>query len=194
MLKSELKIIEYLLKNKETESNITSIAKATGMDYKNAHAVIKQLQDKDVVLIEKFGKSSKIILTTAPNSIIFAVEYERQKYLLIDKNFQQIKEYFMRQMKTSFYIMLLFGSYARGKQTKDSDIDLLFVVPTESTEKVEKDILSIGRLLPLKLHIHVFSEKDFIAMRKSREITVGSEAIKSNIIIHGIEQYYLLIR
>jgi hypothetical protein len=59
---------------------------------------------------------------------------------------------------------------------------------------MENEIQSIANTLPLKLHINVFKESDFKAMESSREITVGSEAIKNNIILHGIEMYYEMMQ
>jgi hypothetical protein len=77
-------------------------------------------------------------------------------------------------------------------QTKHSDIDLMFIVP-DVEEIMEKEINSIIRTLPLKIHANIFTESEFLAMKNSREITVVSEAMKHNIIIHGIESYYVLI-
>jgi len=31
-------------------------------------------------------------------------------------------------------------------------------------------------------------------MKRSKEVTVGSEAIKNNVILHGIEYYYEMIQ
>ena len=59
---------------------------------------------------------------------------------------------------------------------------------------MEKSIHHIASLNPLKLHLNLFKESEFIAMKKSKEFTVGSEAIKNNIILYGTEQYYELIR
>ena len=97
-------------------------------------------------------------------------------------------------MKSKFYVMLLFGSYAKGTRTKRSDIDLLFIVPDEREETYERDIQNIASMIPLKVHVNIFKEKDFLAMKNSKEHTVGSEAIKRNIILHGIDVYYGLIQ
>ena len=88
----------------------------------------------------------------------------------------------------------MFGSYAKKTQTKHSDIDLLFIVPDSEEERMEKEIQTITRLLPLNLHTNIFTETDFKHMKNSKEITVGSEAMKNNIILHGIETYYEMIQ
>lgn len=78
-------------------------------------------------------------------------------------------------------------------QTKHSDIDLFFIV-LDADKDFEQKVLSIAQLIPLQLHVNVFSESEFIAMKKSKENTVGSEVIKNNIILYGIEAYYELLQ
>ena len=45
-----------------------------------------------------------------------------------------------------------------------------------------------------KIHLTAVTYKDFIYMAKSKEFTVVSEAIKNNIILVGIEEYYRLLK
>ena len=85
------------------------------------------------------------------------------------------------------FIALLFGSHAKGKANKHSDIDLLTI------DGDEKEIISIISLWPEKVHLTSVTYKEFIHMAKSREFTVVSEAIKGNIILVGIEEYYRLM-
>jgi len=57
--------------------------------------------------------------------------------------------------------VILFGSYARGAAAKDSDVDLLVIVP--EVENKFREMIHLRRLLrPLKIPIDVlvFSEKD----------------------------------
>ena len=70
----------------------------------------------------------------------------------------------------------------------------MFIVPDAAEEKMEKEIHNIASTLPLKLHVNVFKESEFKAMKNSKETTVGSEAIENNIILHGIELYYEIIQ
>ena len=86
--------------------------------------------------------------------------------------------------------IILFGSYAKKTFDSKSDIDLMFIV---SDLKLERDIEQTLSLFPFKTHSLVFSEKQFIDMKNSHELNVVKEAIKINIILHGIEPYYELI-
>ena len=67
-----------------------------------------------------------------------------------------------------------------------SDIDLLLISDKPSPIRKEVD------LLPLNTHLTTITYLDFMEMLKNREQTVVSEALKSNIIMFGIEDYYRL--
>jgi len=47
--------------------------------------------------------------------------------------------------------------------------------------------------LPDKIHLTTVSYNDFINMSKSKGFSVVSEAVKNNIILLGIEEYYRLL-
>ena len=84
--------------------------------------------------------------------------------------------------------MLLFGSYAKGTKTKHSDIDLLTISENENK------ISSVLSILPLKIHLTVLKPVEFISMARSKEFSVVSEALKKNIILIGIDEYYRLMQ
>lgn len=186
-------VISYLLKNKGKDANIRQIAMGLKIDYKNAHNIVKRLWKKDILELKTFGKSLKVTLIDKNDPLILAAEHSRREDLLKDKTFKVVLDNFTRNMKSKFYVLLLFGSHAKGTSTKHSDIDLFFIVPNGLADKYEAEIQSIASLLPFQLHLNIFEEKDFLAMKDSKQFTVGSEAIKNNILLHGIESYYEMI-
>ena len=181
------------MENKTNETNIRSISEKTKIDYKNVYMILKDLETQGIIKRVMFGKSARIILIEKLNPDIFQAEYERREELLKNKNLKVMLDYF-KGMETSMYVMLLFGSYAKRTNTKHSDIDLMFIVSDSTEKEMERKIGSIVGIIPMNIHMNVFKEKDFIAMKKSKDITVGSEAIAHNVILHGIEQYYEMIQ
>ena len=73
------------------------------------------------------------------------------------------------------FILLLFGSQAKGTATKNSDIDLLIVSDEEVAKEVDRKI----GLLSYNIHLTPISYDGFVRMNKSKEFTVVSEAIKN---------------
>ena len=189
----EAEIIKLLIENKGKELSINQIAKLLKKDYKNAHNIVTRLYRTKIVMLEGFGKSYKVNLINKAHPLIYEAECIRRQELLKNKGIAVMYDSF-KSMRSKFYILLLFGSYAKKAQTKHSDIDLMFIVPDLAEEKMEREIHNITGTLPLKIHVNIFKESDFKAMKNSKEITVGSEAIKNNIILHGIEPYYEMIQ
>jgi predicted nucleotidyltransferase/predicted transcriptional regulator len=186
-------IIRYLIENKNEELNILKISKELRMDYKNVYSIVKRLEKELLVKLESFGQSSRVKLISQVHPLIFEAEYNRRKELLKDKNLAVMLNDFKNALKSKCYMLLIFGSYAKKTQTKNSDIDLMFIVPDGKEELFEKDVHRAARSLPLLIHYLVFSEKQFLDMNNAKESNVGQEALKNNIILYGIETYYEMI-
>ncbi|MEN6592585.1 MAG: nucleotidyltransferase domain-containing protein [Methanobacterium sp.] len=84
---------------------------------------------------------------------------------------------------------MIFGSYARGNETKASDIDLMVIC--ENGRDV--DIQRIISLFPLDIHLVSLNFEEFNSMAKTKEFNVVGEALVNNIILIGIEDYYRML-
>ena len=146
-----------------------------------------------MVKIETFGQSSRVKLNAIVHPLVFEAEFERRKEILKDKNLAVMLSNFKRAIKSKLYVLLLFGSYANKTQTKNSDIDLMFICPDGLEDAFEKDVSRIARSMPLPLHPLVFSDSQFLGMINAKESNVGQEALKNNVILYGIETYYEMI-
>lgn len=186
-MKTEIKVIKTLIENKAL--TIRGISKKISSDYKITYDASQNLINKKIISVETIGKSSLCKLSNKFNLEIYQAEEERKLELLRNSDLNQLYKELSSKIKTSFFILLIFGSYAKHKQNKHSDIDLLFISNEKDFEKDTDNILS---LLPLKTHSFVFTEDEFIKMRDSREGNVGKEAMDNYIILYGIENYYRL--
>jgi predicted nucleotidyltransferase len=117
---------------------------------------------------------------------VYEAEYLRQINLFRSKDFIVLRN---RLAELNFaFVALVFGSYAKGNPNKHSDIDLLTIGGDQ------KEIKSVISILPDKIHLTMVTPTEFNEMARNREFTVVSEAIKNNIILIGIEEYYRLIQ
>ena len=188
-MKTELKIIKRFIENKKPKT-IREIAQQIKADYRITHIAVKRLIEKKILKVQTIGKSSLCSLNEKCfGTNLYEAENERREEILKNKNINQLYKEIMSKVKTSSFILLIFGSYAKNKQTKFSDIDLLFISNESNFESKVSDILS---LLPLKTHALIFTEEEFIRMKDSKKSNVIQEAIESNIILYGIEAYYRL--
>lgn len=188
---NDIPILKLFLEHKEQKYTIKKISELLKINYRIAYETVLNLQKENLLKITKTGNSNQCELTNQFNQKVFCAESERRSELLKNKDLTIILDYYQRNLNSRFYVLLLFGSYAKKTQTKHSDIDLLFIIPNHAEEK---EFEQVSSMIPLKIHPHIFKEKEFIAMKNSKKITVGSEALKNNVILYGIENYYEMIR
>jgi predicted nucleotidyltransferase len=174
--------------------NILGMAKAIKMNYKNAFDIVKRLEKEKIITLKKFGASNKVELNKIVHPLIFETEYLRRNEILRNKNLFVMLDNIKKGLDSSLYILLLFGSHAKKTQTKNSDIDIMFIMPDGNEEKLEKKVHQIIKLMPLPIHQLTFSESQFFDMINVKEFNVGKEAMKNNIILFGIENYYEMLQ
>ena len=156
------------------------------INYRIAYENIINLEKEGLIKINKAGNSKLSGLTYKFDNSLFEAEYLRSKELFNNKNLLVIHNS-LSELKFPF-IALLFGSYAKKTSNKNSDIDILTIGGNE------KEIQRTLSLYPDKIHLTSISYEDFISMAKSKEFSIVSEAIKNNIILIGIEEYYRLLK
>lgn len=185
MANEKLEILRFLIENQSDKFSIRKLSRIRKINYKSAYEALKKLENEGVVSLEKFGNSIMCSFNQHFNHTVFTVEEMRRTSLLKNSDF---RVFYNRLKDIKFqFIVVLFGSYAKGTATKHSDIDLLII-----TER-ENEIESAISMIPLNIHPTIIKNKDFIEMARSKNFTVVSEAIKKNIILIGIEDYYRLM-
>ena len=183
MVKNEKRsILKLLINESENEFTIREISKKRKINYKSAYEAVKKLQGEGAIKLEKKGNTTlcSFVKTLTPST--FLAEKERLNQALRNKSLNVI--YHELYKLPVQFIALVFGSYAKKKQKKHSDIDLLII--SENAEKIEEKL----SLVPEKLHITSISSVEFIEMFQSKKFTVVTEAVKNNIILIGLEDYY----
>ena len=178
-------ILKILIENRKEKCSIRKLSKLRRINYKSAYNAIMKLRDEGIINLEKFGNTTSCSFNLKFNPRVFNAEYERKTSLLKSKNFEIIHSR-LNEIPRQF-IVLLFGSYAKRTYDKHSDIDLLII--GRDLKEVEEAVT----LIPLKIHLTLISENEFLDMAKSREFSVVSEAMEKNIILLGIENYYRLL-
>lgn len=187
MANETIEILKLLINNKEETFSIRKISKIRKINYKSAYLSLKFLEKEKLVTLKRIGNSFLCTFNNKFNELVFKAEYLRREELLKNKNFLMIYNG-LKEINNQF-VLLLFGSYAKGTANKYSDRDLLLISNEEVAKIIEKEI----NLFPLKIHLTHVNYDEFVSMLKSKEFTVVSEAIKKNIILYGIEDYYKII-
>lgn len=184
---SGIRILKLLLDRRGERFTIKKMAEALKINYRTAYEQTMRLEKEGLIKITRAGNSNVCEFTHKFDSEVFEAEYARRKEL-----FSKNKDFLILHNRLSAlgfpFIALLFGSHGKGTASEHSDIDILAVGGDE------KEIRVTLSLLPDKIHLTAVTYLNFIHMAKSREFTVVGEAIKNNIILIGIEEYYRLIK
>ncbi len=197
LTKNDIKITELLIKNPHEKFSIKEISRRTNIDYKLTHNSVKRLQDKKIIKKVKYGKTilSEINLTEATDYLIQVENKRKETFLKKNTGIKIILRDIQEQIKNPYYTLIIFGSYAKGQQHKNSDLDLLIILPDRShIETIERRTHSVSSLRPTKIHPVIISYEDFEEMLQSKEeLNVGKEVMLNHIIIFGAEAYYKML-
>ncbi len=192
---TQLDILGHLL-NQEEPQTIRGIARALGKSYPLVYNAVQELVKQEIIITKRAPPATLITLNRySPLQVLLEAEKKRS-YLFLNKfrGFHVLLEDILRSSKSIYFSLLVFGSYAKGKQTPQSDLDLLIIVPTKGDiPKMEDALMYIPT--KTKKHFIIVEEDDFISMlSKANQFNVGNEAKKHHLILYGAEQYYELVK
>ncbi len=92
------------------------------------------------------------------------------------------------------HVLIVTGSYASGKQTKKSDIDVIVMVEDSSEpKKIYAELSQYCELNIPQIHLYVFKHSEFKEMLCNREGNYGKEIAKNCLILTGGQVYIKLI-
>ncbi|MBI2666748.1 nucleotidyltransferase domain-containing protein [Candidatus Woesearchaeota archaeon] len=188
-MNNQTKILVFFLEHQEEMLSIRAASRKLNMNYKIAYEEIKKLEKEQILSLKKIGNAYLCNYAYAFNEKTLAAELERKKLLLSNTNFK-ILAYRFQEVKDPFFITLIFGSYSRGKATKNSDIDLCIIT---SNQNIEKRVGQIIRTLALPIKAVFFSPEEFLSMLKTTDNNVGKEILKNHVLLQGIEAFYKVV-
>ena len=154
---------------KELKTSLTRVQSILA-ELRNINALDYKIDGKNHIYFIKRNLTSKA-------SILNAENYKLAKILSKHTELEPIFQDVIRKSRCS--LILLFGSYAKNTEKRDSDIDIYI----ESTnQKIKEEIQKIYGLISVK--IGKFNPNDLLI----------KEIIKNHAIIKGGEEYYEKIK
>ena len=169
----KLEIIDSLLKKQE---HVRSIAKKFKINHMIIFRKIKELYNENVVDYSEEGKNKVYFLKKTPEakaSVFITENYKLNKLLKNHPFLRRIVEKVQKNKKIRMAV--LFGSYAKGLEKKDSDIDI-YIETSNRDIKKELEILNSN----LNVKIGKYDKENLLI----REIE------KNHILLKGVEEFY----
>ena len=188
--KIQVEIMNIFRRNIFLSKTIREISIIAKKDYPNIFNAVKELSERNIIKIRKVGKSNLCEISLSKASISFLSYLDEQEALSIKipllYKILEFKEFLDD-------IILVTGSYAKKKETKESDIDLVFITKNNAFNK-QKLLNNLTSLFLPKYHVIVITYKDFIDMLLNNELNFGNEIFNNKLLFRGAERYYELLK
>ena len=191
----ERKVIGILMRNPLEVYSVNQLAKETNLAYPYVYDSIKRLENEALLSVKKIGKSNLCrIRFDNPEMLAIVSMINTQNFLYMHSKINNLTKQLKEALNDELYVMLLFGSHAKAKATKKSDIDLFFIIKDKKNiELFRKKINSVVSKLSYNIEFEVSTMEWFYEMLGDKT-TVGREIFKSNIVLHNAEAYFYLVR
>ena len=198
--KFQTKLLQLFDENFNSEFTINQISKKIGLDYAYVNREINKIIKKEIISKKTVGNSNLCSLNLKNDeAIVLIFDYETSKKSVFYKKHKILKTYFLDLFKEikgfDIYSFIIFGSYAKGKETEKSDLDILIVIEDKKkSDKLHKIINNSFSLSNVEISPMIIDRKDFVEMLANKiKLNVGKEALKNHIILHGIERFWELV-
>jgi len=191
--KNEMRVLERLVENLESEFTLSDMSKMLKQKYSQTYRSIDVLLKRGIVKVKQVGKSKVIRLDFSRYHPEYAMaEIERLSKTIKNKDISIVLNKTLKINKQ--FICILFGSYASGRFKRDSDMDLLFIIPegyeVNKFEKSAKNSPSVHNT-----DINVITEDNLFEMWAApKKLNVGNELLKNHIVLIGAEHFINLVR
>ena len=167
--------------------------------------LLEQMEKEGIITIEKIGNAKKCLLNVSnAKSRNLLEELDNLKKEGIYASYPKIKaitEELISKVTQEFisdmHSIVLFGSYAKGTATKQSDLDLLFITADlknrQLRENIERQCISYQNSHNLRVSPIISDVAEFRKMINDGKFNVGKEAKEYGISLYGSEMFWRLV-
>lgn len=182
LLKDLNNILAYMSRDLTKGHYANKIAKDLKLNQKTVSNYLHKLEKQHFLKSRTEGKNKLFFLSTYDRNmaINFIMDIEVSKAMAFLKAHPLMMDTF-RKLNEALPYHLIFGSYAKGREKKGSDLDI-FTVGSFNNKKIEE----IEELCSIEIQIHPSKEKVFIRSLQRKDILIN-EILKDHIIMSGFE-------
>lgn len=180
-----LKILGLYRNNYKISLHVRAIARETKVDVKAIQLQLRRLERANILSSAFKGKNKEYRLNLSNFAAKYYMTMAEAFFTIsfLDKNFQ-IKKVISEAGNKIDGIALLFGSFAKGYATKESDIDIFVIADRFDKSAVEEAGDIIGR----KVSVKSLSKKQFLNGLKNADPLI-SEVALGHITLKGVDDF-----
>ncbi len=170
------------------EITLKQIMERTALTYEPVYRNIKGLEKERIILSKQFGK-------TLVYSLNFEKEEVKTAFFFYSKN--RLKEFsdkhrlifnaLSKLKNENIDFLAVFGSYAKGNQRKNSDIDVLCVSSDKNAD--EHELKSLKYFTDSEFAPVVMPKSEFKKIKEENDI-FWEDLVKFGVIFKGYELFY----
>jgi len=136
-METKLKIIAEI-ERKHEGIHLREISRRINSGLPNVKRFLEILEKEKVVKKEKEANLVKFHLNDNEKTIAYLRQVNTEKFLILPSKIKMAVRDFLAELEIKPLIAILFGSYAKGNFTKESDIDTLLVFQKlENVKEIE---------------------------------------------------------
>jgi len=191
----EIKIMECFFPFLEKSYTTKEIENKSGYSHERAYTLLIGLARKNYLLKRKVGKTYLFGANFKKDFLLPFIYFhtKRKENFLKSKSISItnfLNEFIEKISNDNLVSVIVFGSYSKGEEKKESDFDILCI--TRKKYAIDKMALSLTYKYNKKITPVVILVKDFPNMEKDN-VPFYEDLIKSGVILYGLESFYKLI-
>lgn len=190
--KTEIAVLKTFVSKIKESFTIREIAKKARQNYSIVYSAVQNLYKNNFLIKDKH--KNFLLNTKNYQNLVYIEQLRAEEFLVKHKDIELFVNEVIKKLEAGFFSLLLFGSYAEGKQTEKSDIDILIIIEnSKDTEKIEEHIQNLSEKYG-NFHCNVISKESVKEMAAQKDkLNAINETLNKHIIFFGAEDYYRLI-
>ena len=182
-------IMGQFLKGYNKEIYGRELIKKVSISQKNIALTLGELEEQGILSSKKNGSLKYYYLNKQnPNTRKYLILAEIWKSIRFFEKNSKINHLF-EKIEKSNNIFCIFGSYAKGLEKRDSDLDVFIIGNVNVNVNVnDREIKKIADTYNINLSIKKGKKSDFIEMLKKSN-PLMNEILENHIIISGYEEF-----
>lgn len=194
--KTSVEIVAFLAGHIGESYPVRQISKNIRKDYKITYDTTKRLAAQGILRIERKANLVICQLNVRDNVqfLSFIEALRLGDFLKGKRDLRVIVAELVPKIGLAYFTAILFGSHVKETATKRSDLDILFILPERSAERmVSNAVASIERTTPVGIHEVVLTAEEFATLLREGKPNVAKEAVENHIIAYGAEAFYRIL-
>lgn len=175
--KSKSRLLELIYK--QPGINISDLFRKAKLSPKSGYRYVGEFSKSNIILQETTGKKPLLRrlfpnLKSGEGRLIFALLEEDGKLDFLNRHkefigpFDQLIKNLGKREK--IHSVLVFGSYSRGSETNESDLDLVFIAERSEKNQVRDITEKCFVTLKTRVSIRMITKKEFLDLKGSDEL------------------------